>query len=71
MDRTKIRFLISILMDSKLYLSLPIGERMLLLSRLARSYPSLSPDESCDKDEDSAIGYESSWSEIFRRPEDD
>lgn len=65
MDKAKIRFLVSVLMDSRLYLSLPISERLSLLSRLAKTYPSLFSVEESPGSEDSAIGYESSWSEIF------
>jgi hypothetical protein len=69
-DKAKIRFLLSILMDSGMYLSLPVSERLMLLSRLAKSYPSLFPVEEDKEDEDSQIGYESSWSEIFRPVEE-
>ena len=65
MDKAKIQFLVSILMDSGLYLSMPVNERMSLLSRLAKSYPSLFSVEECNNDDDTDIGYESSWSEIF------
>jgi hypothetical protein len=58
-------------MDSGLYLSMPVNERMLLLSRLAKSYPSLFSVEECAEDNDSDIGYESSWSEIFQPRERD
>jgi hypothetical protein len=69
-DKAKIRFLVSILMDSGMYLSLPVSERLMLLSRLAKSYPSVFPVEENKGDEDSEIGYESSWQGIFRPGEE-
>ena len=65
MDRSKIQHLLSILMDSSLYLSTPLRERMSLLSRLSKSYPSLFVEKVDCVDEETAMGYESSWTGIF------
>ncbi len=65
MDRPKIQFLVSTLIDSSLYLSMPLHERVALLSRLLESYPSLFAAEGCGGDDETEIGYESSWSGIF------
>ena len=65
MDRPKIKFLVSTLIDSTLYLSMPRYERMLLLSRLVKTFPTLFAAEGCGGDEGLEIGYESSWSGIF------
>lgn len=54
--------LISILMESPLYLTLSVKERHSLVARLKESYPFLSE---CDDDE-TEVGYEASWSEVIR-----
>ncbi len=55
------KVLVSILMESSLYLTLSLQERRALLARLAESYPSLAEGN----DEDIEVGYESSWTGIF------
>jgi hypothetical protein len=55
------RTAISILMESALYLTLPLMERRVLLVRLAESYPTLQDLE----DEEPEIGYEASWKGIY------
>jgi hypothetical protein len=62
MSMNKIRNLISILMDSPLYLTLSLKERHSLLARMAENYPFLVEAES----DQTEVGYESSWSGIFR-----
>ncbi len=54
--------LVSILMESPLYMTLSLEERQSLLTRLLESYPFLS--ESCE--EETEIGYEASWSGLIR-----
>ncbi len=49
--------LVSILMESPLYMTLTLDERQTLLTRLLESYPFLSE---CG-DEETEIGYEASW----------
>jgi hypothetical protein len=65
MDRPKIDSFLSTLMDSSLYLRMPLHERMSLLLTLLESYPSLLASEVDGGDEETEIGYESSWSGIF------
>lgn len=60
MARHRIKTLVSILMESPLYLTLPVEERLSLITRLAGSYPSLFED----RDDEMEIGYESSWAGI-------
>ncbi len=55
MSMYKIRTLISILMDSSLYLTLSLHERHSLLARMAENYPFLVEAES----DETAVGYES------------
>ena len=54
--------LVSILMESPLYLTLTLKERSSLLRRIAESYPFIVADD----DEETAIGCESSWTGVFR-----
>ncbi len=54
--------LVSILMESPLYMTLSLEERQSLLSRLLASYPFLSE---CTDDE-TELGYEASWSGVIR-----
>ncbi len=54
--------LISILMESPLYLTLSLKERSELVRSVAESYPFI-----IDSDEEAAIGYESSWAEVVKR----
>lgn len=61
MGRYKMKKLISILMESPLYLTLSVEERLSLLTRLEGSYPLLFED----KDDEIEIGYESSWAGII------
>ncbi|MBI4685333.1 MAG: hypothetical protein HY755_09050 [Nitrospirae bacterium] len=57
--------LISILMESPLYLTLPITARHSLIARLQESYPVLLSAQGSDKTEETPVGYESSWLGIF------
>ena len=60
MARHEIKNLVSILMESPLYLTLPVEERLSLITRLTGSYPFLFED----KNDEMEIGYESSWAGI-------
>ena len=51
--------LISILMESPLYLTMSVEERRGLLSRLESSYPFLSQGE----EDEIQLGYEASWAQ--------
>ena len=62
-DKAKLQYLISILIDSDVYLSIPVHKRMLLLSKLTKSYPFLFSLVECD--ENAGIK-ELSWLEIFQ-----
>lgn len=53
--------LISILMESPLYMTLSVRERRSLLTDLAKTYPSV-----LDSDGEEDLGYESSWAGIVR-----
>jgi len=61
MSPHKIRDLISILMDSPLYLTLPLRERYTLLARLGETYPFLIETENDEED----VGYEASRAGII------
>ncbi len=63
MSMYKVKNLISILMDSSLYLTLPLQERRTLLVKMAQEYPFLVNGEGELKE---AVGYEASWAGIFR-----
>lgn len=63
MGKHKVKELISILMDSSLYLTLPLKERRTLLVKMAEDYPFLLDGEDEQKE---AVGYEASWAGIFR-----
>jgi hypothetical protein len=54
--------LVSILMESPLYMTLSMEERQSLLTRLLESYPFLSE---C-AEEETEIGYEASWNGVLR-----
>jgi len=60
MARHEIKNLVSILMKSPLYLTLPVEERLSLITRLTGSYLFLFED----KNDEMEIGYESSWAGI-------
>lgn len=60
----KIKELISILMDSPLYLILSLRERYTLLARLCETYPFLIETENDEED----VGYEASWAGIISLP---
>jgi hypothetical protein len=53
--------LVSILMESPLYMTLSLHERRSLLSRLLESYPFLTE---CNEEE-REVGYEASWKAVF------
>ena len=65
MDARKSQQVVSILMESPLYLTLSLKERQSLLERLASSYPSLFTAHGSDAADEEAVGYESSWLGIF------
>jgi hypothetical protein len=54
--------LVSILMESPLYMTLSLEERQTLLTRLLESYPFLSE---CT-DEEMELGYEAGWTGVIR-----
>ena len=54
----KSKKLLSILMESPLYLTLTLSERRSLLAGIAESYPFIMADE----DDTAESGYESNWS---------
>jgi hypothetical protein len=57
MDMHKARNVVSILMESSLYLSLPLEERHSLLERLTELYPCLTvPYDHNDEAEESCMG---------------
>ena len=60
MERHRTKAIISILMESPLYLYMSLKERRLLLDRLVISYPDLCLADG-DNPEEEAVGYESSW----------
>ncbi len=60
MSRNTMKRLVSILMESPLYLTLSVSERRSLLASLTASYPFL-----LDIDEEEEVGYESSWAGIL------
>lgn len=62
MSMRRIRSILSILMDSPLYLTLSLKERHSLLTRMAKDYPFLAEAES----ELTEGTYESSWAGILR-----
>jgi hypothetical protein len=62
MSRQKSRKIISVLMESPLYVTLSAEEKSALVARLEENYPSLFAEE----DEDQDVGYEASWRGIIR-----
>ena len=54
--------LVSILMESPLYMTLSLHERQSLLSRLLESYPFLTEYN----EEESEMGYEASWQALLQ-----
>ncbi|MGD0885245.1 MAG: hypothetical protein ABSA46_10330 [Thermodesulfovibrionales bacterium] len=50
------KFLISTFIDSSLYLTMPLKDRMSLLSRLTKSYPTLFISEGFDESTDGDTG---------------
>ncbi len=59
MSRNAMKHLVSILMESPLYLTLSVSERRSLLENLTESYPFL-----MEIDDEEEVGYESSWAGI-------
>ncbi len=57
MSRQKTRKIVSVLMESPLYVTLSVEERSALIARLEESYPFLFADD----DDESDVGYEASW----------
>jgi len=66
MNKSKKQFLTSILTDSGLYSNMPVYARMSFIHWPAKRYASLSSAQKDNTDEEADMGYESSWSEIFR-----
>jgi len=62
MSGSQMKKLISVLMDSPLYMTLSAQERISLIKRLSSSYPLLFEGEN----EEQELGYESSWAGIHR-----
>jgi len=62
MNKPKLQFLVTILMDAGLYMGMPVRNRKSLLQQLAKRDRS---DRSGKAEEDIEMGYESSWSGIF------
>ncbi|MEW6118268.1 MAG: hypothetical protein AB1553_15440 [Nitrospirota bacterium] len=58
MSKSKTKKLVSILMESPLYLTLSVKQRQTLLDQLAAQYPHLQDT----REEEREVGYESSWS---------
>ncbi len=63
MGMNRAKKIISILMDSSLYLTLPLKERRTLLVKMAEDYPFLLDGDGEQKE---AVGYEASLAGIFR-----
>jgi hypothetical protein len=55
MDKTKAKILVSILMDSALYHTMSHQEKISLLSRLERDYPSLFTERNEDEENEKAV----------------
>ena len=63
--KTQTQILISILMESPLYLTMPLKERSALLSRLTGSYPSLCNFRGCDMSEETQTESSKAGQETF------
>lgn len=61
MSRDEAKELVTILMESPLYLTLPVGERHSLISRLAEGHPGLFSQ----REEECELGYEASWNGVI------
>ncbi len=61
MTMQKTKKLVSILMESPLYLTTPVKERQSLIKRMAESYPFI-----IDRNDEEDVGYESSWAEVMK-----
>lgn len=61
MSRDEAKELVTILMESSLYLTLPVGERHSLIRQLAAGHPALFSQ----REEECEIGYEASWSGVI------
>lgn len=61
MDKHKKIIMASLLLDSRLYQALPPKARVLFLSKLSASYPSLFHYKPEEGDEDTVVGYEAAW----------
>lgn len=66
MNKSPKQFLTSFLTDSGLYSNMPVYGRMSFIQWPAKKYASLSSAQQTHADEEEDMGYESSWSEIFR-----
>jgi hypothetical protein len=62
MSKKKAGKIVSILMESPLYVTLSLEERSALVARIEESYPCLFREE----DEEVDVGYEASWRGIVR-----
>jgi len=56
--------MVTLLLDSRLYLALPRKVRLLFLSKLSNSYPSLFLYQQDDGVDDSFMGYEAAWAGV-------
>jgi hypothetical protein len=66
MNKSKKQLLTSILTHSGLYSHMPAYGRMSFIQWPSKKYASLSSAQEANTDEEADMGYESSWSEIFR-----
>ena len=66
MNKPKRQFLTSFLTHSGLYSNMPVYGRMSFIQWPAKKYASLSSAQETHSDDEEDMGYESSWSEIFR-----
>ena len=67
MDKHKKEMIASILLDSRLYQALPAKARIVFLSKLSASYPSLFLYEKDDGNEETVVGYEAAWAGVGKQ----
>lgn len=56
MEKAKTKFLVSILKDSSLYQTMSHEEKIYLLSKIERDYPSIFNAQECEEDKDKEAG---------------
>lgn len=66
MNKSKTKLLKSILTDTGLNSNITVYQRMSFMQWPVKRYAALSSAQEGNADEDADMGYESSWSEIFR-----